>query len=147
MFGSFGNVFGDWGWDDLVVGDENDVAASETVSFKEKLGGILIVDDNIEESATSYGFQRLDEAVVIDGEKLEDTSFDLLSVKVWLRITILEIREGIKVYIESESGIVDGHFVELLVKVVHGRDCLAFFFDEVLVFFVCDVEFYGNYMI
>lgn len=89
MLGTFSDVFGDGRGDNFVVGNEDNVGASEAVTLEEELGGVLVVDDDVEESASGNGFQWLDEAVVVNGEKLEDSSLDLLSVEVGLGVSVL----------------------------------------------------------
>lgn len=50
---------------------------------------MFVVNDNIEEFASGNSFKGLDEGIILNLEKLEDTAFNFLSVKVWFRIFIL----------------------------------------------------------
>lgn len=79
-------------WDDfgdnLVVGDKDNIS-TEAMSLEQKLGSLLIINDNVEKLGATNSLKRLNESLISDSEELENSAFDLLSVEIGLRVSVL----------------------------------------------------------
>ena len=66
LLGSFDDIIAERVGDDLVIGDENDISTTKALSLEEELGGIFVVNNNVEQLTSSNSFQGLDESGVVD---------------------------------------------------------------------------------